>query len=433
MISQSIKQYLNKFNILINKYLVFIIFFFGLLSLLPNIICFKSLSVSTTAGIIYRAIIFGIILILFLFVLLLNKKRPNKYILIACSIYLITNIISIFISPVIKNIEVPLLQQFVGLSVIAGNIITVFLSFFLLNSYESNKKYIDILTYILIAVGVILCLYTYIFEYQDIINTFTKEYGWNYDVTSIFVEKTTYGYCLLFISIYTIIYSLTRKKYWFYLFVVFFLLNSVIARTKTTVLCLSILLIGVLIYHIINSWNNYKKRWIIALSISLSLILIFLILTIAEVGFFGTINRFISEVIIGDGIVVVKDRLSKLGNIFSSVNYPLGILFGCGERITNYIIAPAKICGDNIYASVYATGGIVKSVLYILLIVYIFYKYIKNENTKSIKFMQCLILSVFLIAGLFEDDSLIGLNSTYLFITVAIFGSNSLFKKEANY
>ena len=153
-----------------------------------------------------------------------------------------------------------------------------------------------------------------------------------------------------------------------------------------------------------------------------------IVLICLKIGPFAILNTFITKVIFADGIVVVNDRLTKSQQVLNSIKSPFNIIFGCGERITNYLIAPAKISGDEVYVSTFATGGLIKMSLYVFLIIYIFYKYINNSVSKPIKLMQCIILSAYLIAGLFESDSLVGIN-TGLLLTFAIYSSNSIINK----
>lgn len=416
-----LKQKIQSF---IEKYLIYIVTFVGFLSLLPYITVFKALEINNTLGVVYRGLVLFLSCVIFLGAFFIYKDKANLKAILLVSIYAITNILTIFLSPAINKIEVPLFQQGIGLTVIAGNIISVFAALFFLNEANISKNTLKVLTHIFITFGLFLCLYTYVFEYKEIINTFTKDYGWNYDVKSIFTSKTSYGFCLFAISTYAIVYALTNKKYYYYIFPVFFLINAFISRSKTTILCLLILLLGVLIYYIITSWNKYKKTWIVVLSILLGLGVIGLLLVLLKVGPFAILNKFLNDVIIHDGVVVTQDRISRSSNVLNAINNPFNIIFGCGERTTNYIIAPAKISGDEVYITNYATGGIIKSVLYFVLIGYIIYKYIKSDLPKSTKFMQFVILFAFLVAGIFEFDSLIGLN-TSLIITPIIFNSNN--------
>lgn len=171
----------------------------------------------------------------------------------------------------------------------------------------------------MIFLGLSLCIYTYIFEAQDIYDTINTIYGWNYDVTSIFVDKTTYGYMLSTCSIFSIFYILNNKKYWMYIIPVFFLINMFISRSKTSILCTSTILITLLIIHIVHNWNKYKKYWITAF-ITLGIFIVSAtILIILQIGWFSRLNYYLTQVIFNDGIVVMKDRFHRWSLLLQAI------------------------------------------------------------------------------------------------------------------
>ena len=277
--------------------------------------------------------------------------------------------------------------------------------------------------------GVALCLYTYIFQYREIANMFVKDDGWNYDVTSIFQTKTTYGFCLLIISVFSVIYILNTKKYWMYVFPSFFFANSILIASKKSILCIGILLISVLIYHLLRNLKNNEKKWGAIFGVSLfviTLLLLFIFVPQMRFGIFNDFYNFISKVIIQDGITVMQDRIQKVSSIINATKYPFGIIFGTGEGIGSYVLSQsgAYIGGDCIYATIYSTGGIIKLILYLLFVSYIVYKIIKMEKSKDYKFFRILFISIILICGLFEDDSVVGINFSFLFTCIILYGNS---------
>ena len=414
----------NKYIEFIEKYLIFILFGFGVLTLFPYITAFKGLEANNNAGIIYRGIVAGLLIILFVIGLICYRKIPNKWIILGSILYLTTQLITIFASPLIKQIEVPVLQQIVGTGMIFTNIMTVFVACYLLNDHQINIESLNIACYFLLGIGVAVCLYTYIFQYKEIGSVLSDEHGWNYQVTSIFTTKGVYGFVLLICSIFTVILALNTKKYWMYAFPTFFLFNSFLCRSKTSILCILIILIYLLIYHFSTGWKTHQKQWKIALTISAGIILILCLFTFIPLLCFGpfkTLNHFFTQTIFNDGITVTKDRIEKVSVIIKAVDYPLGIMFGCGERITNYIIAPAsaEIRGDNMYATNYATGGIIKFILYIAFAVYAIYKIDKKKGEH--RSLSILFIIVILLTGLFDDNSILGINLCFLFLAPVLY------------
>ena len=276
--------------------------------------------------------------------------------------------------------------------------------------------------------GMLLCLYTYIFQYEAIYHTFNSKYGWNYDVTSIFSVKTEYGFMLYICSIFSIIYVLNTKKYWFYFFPIIFEVNMFISRSKTSILTSSIILITLIVVHIIKSWNEYKNRWLVSFAVMGSIFLSILILTILKVGWFEKFNYYITQVIINDGRVVLEDRFHKWSLLLQAIDNPFNIMFGYGERITPLVLSKCGCAtiGDNIYISTYGVGGLVKLSLYISVIIYILRFTTKRRGPL---FNKIIILSMqisFIVGGLFEDDSIMGVTMSGLFSSIIFYSCNRM-------
>ena len=418
------KNFQQKFVNFTEKYLIYFFIGFGILTLLPNISVFSELQRNSTGGTIYRGFVLGLIFSLFLIGLLCYKKIPNKTIILGCVVYITTQLITIFVSPLIKQVEVPVLQSVEGLGTIFANVMSVFIGYFLLTSHKFNQDKLNIVCYFLLGIGVAVCLYTYIFQYKEIGSVLTDEHGWNFQVTSVFTSKNYYGFILLIVSIFTVILALNTKKYWLYAFPGFFLFNAFLCRAKYSIIFIFVILIAVLIHHLKNDYKNHEKVWNIALGVSFGVIAILCIFTFVPLlnfGPFAKISYFIKNTILNDGVTVMKDRYMKSANIIKAVDYPLGILFGCGERITNYIIAPAgaEIRGDNMYATNYATGGIIKFVLYIAFAVYTIYKIYKKKGEH--RSLSILFIIVILLTGLFDDNSIVGINLCFLFLAEVLY------------
>ena len=404
------KSLTNKIKYIYDEYLIFFILLFGILTSFSYV--FPILNVNNTEGYIYRGVLLGLICFLFVIGLFLYKKNPSKKLIISCSAYLVSGILSIFIAPLTKNVSIDGFHYFLAALQIVINILSIFIYIWLMKDYSFSKKSITISCLIMITFGLFLTIYSYIAQWQSIIDTFTKEYGWNYDVTSIFQDKTTYGFMLLMCSLFSIILTLNTKKYWLYILPIFFLANMFISRNKTSILCLCFLLLCLLIYHLVHSFKKYKVIWIVCLSTAFGIILLFSLLTAFKVGPFDKFNYYITQVIFNDASVVMQDRLSRWSNVFKSTDNAFLNIFGAGERISSAVLAVPT--GDSVYINTYATGGIIKCLLYILLIVLVMQYNIKNTNGGWNKFLVISFELVLLIGGFFEDDLLFGFSHTAL-------------------
>lgn len=417
-------NYKYKYENFLNKYLLPIFFGLGLLLLLPYTTLFNFLAVKNISGLIYRAVILFVIYLFFGLSLLFSKKIPNKWVILALSIYLICSILSLIITPTIHpNVDIPKKEFAIGITEILSTIIAVFIAIYFLKNFHPTNKSIKFTFIVTICFVVFLCLYTYIFELKSIVNTFTNENGWNYDVKSIFDAKTEYGFALLIGSVVAVLYAEKFQKFSLYFIPCFFLLNSLISRTKTALLCISLLLFLMLIEHFIKNKNNKILKFLLLMVIIFFIISI-LIITIPV--FQKGIFKNIKEIIIDDGIVVLKDRAIKFNNIFANINNPFNVIFGCGERITNFAISPAKLSGDSLYVSIYATGGIIKSILYIFGIIFTIRYCLKTDDKFNKIFIRIVIISIFLISGFFEDDTIIGIKYTSLILMPLVFATNNI-------
>ena len=422
----------NKIKPFLDNYLIIFVALFGLLTVLPYISFFKNLQVRYAPGIIYRAVLVSIIGMSFLFVLFVYKTKLPIAVYICTAVYFISQIVTIFISPIIKNVEVPFLTTIMGLgqSVIISLSVLVYLS--IKKSTDFNQKTINIVCLSMLSIGVLLCLYTYIFQYKAIYHTFNTEYGWNYDVTSIFVLKTEYGFMLFICSIFSFFYILNNHKYWMYIFPIFFLINMFISRSKTSILCASIILIGLVVIHFIRSWTRYKKTWIISIICVSFAFTSIVILTSLKVGWFERFNYYITQVIFNDAYVVLSDRVRKWGLLINAVNNPFSVVFGYGERITPLVLSDCGCVaiGDNIYLSNYGIGGLIKFIMYLGLAVFIVITTWNTNKNKYKKIIPLIIQLSFLIGGLFEDDSIIGVTMSGLFSSIIFYSCNKMIKVD---
>lgn len=422
----------NNIKLFLDKYLILFIAFFGLLTILPYTSFFKGLQISNTPGIIYRGILLGVICLAFILLIIVNKTKIHISIYVCTGLYFVSQLITIFVSPTIKNVDIPLLYTIMGLgqSTITSLSVLVYLS--INKNLEFSKKTIDLLCLSMLCIGVLLCLYTYIFQYEDIYHTFNTEYGWNYDVTSIFTMKTEYGFILFICSIFSIFYILNNRRYWMYIFPIFFLINMFISRSKTSILCTSGILICLIIIHFFNSWKQFK-RILVPMLIGIGLLILSLaIVTSLRIGWFEKFHYYITQVMLNDAYVVMADRLHKWGLLIKKIDNPFNIIFGFGERITPLILSNCGCAaiGDSIYLSNYGIGGLIKFSLYIALAIYIMFCTWRSGLNKKSKAIALIIQLFFLISGLFEDDSIVGVTMSGLFSSIIFYSCNKMIKVD---
>ncbi|MCQ2815096.1 MAG: hypothetical protein MJ227_02255 [Bacilli bacterium] len=411
----NIKILQQKLISFIGKNLIYFLFGFGLLALLPYVSTFK-LDASTNAGTIYRGIIFGLLALLFLVGLACYRKLPNKKILIACLVYMVTQMVAIFVSPLIKEVEIPTLQSVIGVGMIFSNIISVFIVCYIFKYQSTDHEKLNLISYILLGISVALCLYTYIFQYKEIGMSLRGECGISSPVTSIFTNGEIYGFILLISTISTVILGLNTKRYWLYAFPAFFLVNAFLSKNRLALIAIVIILIALLIHHFIHNLKGNEKKWEITLFVGFAVLLILnLLIFVPAMSFgpFATLGSYIKTIFINDGITIMKDRFATASSLMQSVDYPLGILFGAGEKVQSLIL-PYSSSGNIIYVTNYAVGGIVKFALYLGFIAFVIYKVIKRKGEHL--FFSLLFISLIVSIGIFSEVSLLGINVYFLLL-----------------
>lgn len=413
-------NFINRAKTLLSKYLPFIVLFFAFVSSFTYI--FDGLNMNTTGGKVYRMIFAILEFILLAFAFVVYKIRASKPIMVCVCLYFVCNLVAIFASSTVVGIEITTFAKLSGVFSLVCNCLLILLAVYLINNYSPDKDILRISLYAIVWFAIFLCIETYVFQFRQIGSTFSSDHGWTYSVTSIFLTKTTYGFCLFVASVCSAILVIITKKYWLYAATGFFAVNAVISRNKTALVCIVILLIAMLIYHFVNSYKNHKKQWLIAIGSGVLAISIFFVAVFLSAP--NPLQKFFSETIFNDGITVVKDRFEKWSKVIEAMNsHPFLIIFGCGERSYLPILngLGAMHVSDSTYIVNYAVGGIIKSILYISFAVYLIVKIAKNKNDKSYKFISLLNLSLFLLEGFMEEANIIGSSMFSLFLFIPLF------------
>lgn len=395
----------------IKSYKFFVLISFFVLTMF--LYCFPKLASGTIPGFIYR----GIVLLLFVpFVavcLYKNNLLKNRKLVFCAFLYLFCAIISLSTYRLKTDIQISgsLIVQSVG-----DIIINSLLCFLFIDCLDfDNEKQMECSLFFINF----LCLFAIIFslfkDSQSIKGLFNNFDHSNYDITSIFVDKNSFGLLLFIGAASNTLYSIERRPWFLVLSVVYFL-YSILIRAKSA----SLVIFIVLLYSFIVIFKNlFAKNRKITIIISSSLLLILgllLSLTLAKVGWFSKLYNvlFAKYGLFYDAKVVFLDRLNNWKNLVPASNNPLVIIFGYGERIYRPICNSAI---DNSFLCNYLSGGIIKLILFTLFISYL-YIYVLKLNKRQIAFI--VVLSACLIYGLFQDYYLQGFNFSSLGFLIAI-------------
>lgn len=418
---------MEKWSQFVKRYSLFFILGFGFLALVPYIV--KNLTFTTTGGIIYRGFVSALILVFAIFYFYKNTKSFNLKLIVPISIYIVCGIVATFVTPSIVHANVSWKIYLESLITIGLNALSIFLFLDHLSSKNEEYENNNLVCWIVVWFAIFLTISTYVFQFKEIGKSFTETDGWNYSVTSIFYIKTTYGYMLFVGSIFAIIIMFNKNTI-FYLFIPFyFAINAFISRNKTSLIFIILLIISSFILYTIKNRRQKQKEILITVSVVGGFVAILSLLTFVEpirFGIFNNIYYFVKTSIFENAKTVMLDRLDKWGAVFQNMK-PFGYTLGYGEKLSMLIFnAYGTPLSDSTYVVAIGTGGIIKLILLLLLIFYIFKIYFRSDFSIYKKTLITIVITCVLLAGFFEDDYIYGFNFTSLFAMPFIFASNKI-------
>lgn len=379
---------------------------------------------------IYRSIIF-ILFFIFIIIAFYKKHRSINYVFgIVLLIFFLSNILAIFIP--FNSANISLLEKFMAILYLVSLIFTIFAFFEVLPSIFSKRSLVTILVLVMVAMG-ICCLYSLIKEWKDIIQAFTAkgEDAHFHQIHSFFDNKNTYG-VMVFVALVAniILYRFYRRK-WLFIPLIFFFINLIISRCKTSIIAAIFLFLIVFIYLFIKSFKKHQIRNILILSLLVYGIFAFFFIVYTPViyesnSFLSNLSNYFREAFIGQSIRTIEARIAYLregAGIFLNPR----IILGYGEHIClNYANSGPYHLGpvDNVILYNLLAGGIFKTVLYF----YCYYLIIKKLLLlKKFQVNQLyrvtlwgIVISVFM-NGLMESYQILG--SNHLSFVFLIFSS----------
>lgn len=389
---------------------------------------------------IYRAIIFSIFFVVVI-IMFYKKFHTINYVLgIFLIIFLITNILAIFIP--FKNVYVSNQLKWMSVLYLISVVFTVFAFYEVLGSYI-EKKSIFLLFAFIILTALVCALYSNIAEFSSIINAFTAEGEDShfYQIHSFFDNKNSYG-LVLFLAIMGNIYLLLKyKKKLLIIPLVYLVVNLIIARSKTALIVLFLVAMSLGVYYFIHSYNEHKKRNIIIVSsvafvVILGMIVVFVPPIANSNSFFAHLSNYVKEAFIGQAIRSLQDRFNNLSlakEIFATPR----IMLGYGEHTCySYANSCCYRLGyiDNAYIYNLLAGGIFKTALFIYCYYLIFKNLVKLNKTSvetHFKLYCWAMVIAILLYGLMENYQILGSNHTsFIFLIYSVTIPNLLIKES---
>lgn len=225
-----------------------------------------------------------------------SKNKYNLYIASVFLVLMLLNVITIAVQPklVTENviiryrgeeeaeligtvtqaiISISNVHKFVFIGEIVGTLAFIYIGLFVFPRRFTSLAFIKYLGYALFVFLAVLIVYGYIVDFNKYIAFF--KYVFNIDrsfdlylkgtVVSFIIHRNAYGMCMMLGIIFAFINHSIEKKWYYYLIVAFFYINMVFSLCKTGLLISALLIAIYVIYRLIVTLKEHKKRNIIIL------------------------------------------------------------------------------------------------------------------------------------------------------------------------
>ena len=388
-------------------------------------------------------VIFSLLFIFWGIYIFLEAKRgnlPKPYINSIFLVLLAIGLISIILQPAnhsidmilspsknIKNISIVITNThylFFSLELV-GILLFVYNGLFILPKRFTKIKFFTFLGIAIIGLSIAMILYSYFTEYTKysefiklIIAKITgKQTNTNiYDITveSFVLHRNAFGMISLSGIIFCFINHSISKKWYYYLIAIYLFVSMLFSYSKTSILIAVIIFAVYILFRLIYTFKDHKKRNAILLIIYL--VLIFGIVGICAYSYIskGKFLPFIYKAL--NSLFSAKTLVSRTYiwyNTMQLINqHPLYYAIGRGFGTINYMLLPMNIAnGDtplsfpthNGFLNLFAEGGVLYLLAYLgLICLYLFTITKCNKYNKSLVFAITLGLFSFLIYSIVE-------------------------------
>ena len=386
--------------------------------LLTNII--PSINATTNVGKGLRIAVFSLLTIGLVVYSFLKKRRPNVILFSAIMVLVISSIV---LSITIGNtttiydvtMDVSLVSRLKNILYPLEYLIMVFGFLFVVKD-EIKEKHINlhIFYYFIIAISLIALIYSFITEWDMIVNLLTVSSPDHhaFPIKSFFENKNAYGLFMTFGVLATIYFLLGEKKFKHQKLVLIITLVLLCIGLLLSIFkggIVAIILVGIFYYvkYVINSLKNKKYLCLISLSIILILFtFIMLLLNIPQMrpegSLFNKIFVFLDQKLWNsaiDSLQIRFDMIARSGILFTN---PLCYLGFGGSLVTYQYSALGIYAMDNYFIHSFYSGGIIliSILIYLYARAFMGIKYIKDNKYKY--FFLCSTI-VMIICSLFEN------------------------------
>ena len=347
----------------------------------------------------------------------LKKDKYSLFVISAFFVLMLLNVLTIALQPktVVENViirysetdpsSVGSVQQaitnisgthkLVFISELIGTISFIYIGIFVFPKRFKTVKFIKFLGYALFAFLGVLIVYGYIAEFKNYIGFIKYLLGieriegqsiYYYAIESFIIHRNAYGMCMMLGIIFAFINHSIEHKWYYYLIAAFFYVNMVFSLCKTGLLISALIFLAYIVYRLIETYKEHKKRNKIILIAGGSVIaLAALVVGVAYLSE-GKILGFIYNAIksISGGGQTLDTRTYIWDNSFQLLQNGWWLI-GRGFGTYNEMLMPMNIISHedpvfpahSAYVGLLAEGGILFLLGYIVLLGYTIYVIVK--------------------------------------------------------
>lgn len=399
----------------INKFLIFFLTSYFILITAPYIFArvpaLDSFFTTSPTNIVYRSLTTIYFVIYLLFVAFANKIKINWPITIVGITLLLLYIVSSAASPKFYDINgtiynISATSYAVSYFRFAADVICFAMLIMFIPPILKDVKHIYPIVYILVAILVIACIYSFITEWDNIKALMDGKDEYAYPVKSLFHSKNAFGLFLFVASLGAtfVIYTSKEIKYILILFLplLLFVIMTALIGCKTALISNLILLLSMFAYAIYLVFKEDKKIGIVFISIFSALLLLF-ILYMAIPSFHSGSLSWLYDVVC---------------RFFNRMSYYFDIRVNIWSNVNNVVYDGYMVCGvsdanmaaylgatqgladfHSAYVSFYVSHGILGTAIYAGIfgwIIYLIVKLFKKDKVNAILIAIFLICSAFM-------------------------------------
>lgn len=266
----------------------------------------------------------------------------------------------------------------------------IYTGLFIFPKRFTNITFIKFIGYGVIALTVVMIFYSYIFEHEKFIPFIKALLGngeniYDYTLVSFIIHRNAFGMTALIGIIFAFINHTIERKWWYWLFAIFFYINMVFSMCKTSLLIGALLIVIYAVYRLIFTYKEFPKRnKIILIGGGCVAFLAVLVVGISILSK-GKILSPIYGLVAGESSTL-DNRTFIWDNCFQLLRAnPIYYFFGRGFGLVNEVLLPMNTAnGDKVFPThsafinLLTEGGFFYLFAYILFMGYCAYVIIKS-------------------------------------------------------